>query len=542
MKNVFECTRKIRPASSGAGYLGSIAGSVARFGRSGMAALVAASALLAAAPAPKPNVLFILADDMGVGDVSALNPKSAWKTPHLDRLAREGMTFTDAHSASGVCTPSRYTLVTGRYSWRSKMKRGVLQGYSPALIEPGRVTIAEFLRRQGYATAVVGKWHLGLDWAKTGPREDNVDFAQPFANGPLAHGFERFFGISASLDMPPYVWLRDDRATRVPTGTIGDSPAPKLWRGGPIADDFKMDDVQTRFTDESLAFIEQRAAARDGKPFFLYLPLAAPHTPVLPTGKFDGATKTTPYGDFVAQVDADIGRLLAALDRLGLAQNTLVIFSADNGFAPPGGLEPLQKIGHDPSAGRRGFKADVFEGGHRVPFLARWPGVAPAGARCDVTIGHLDVFATCAEILAAKIPDNGGEDSVSFLSLLRGQTTPRAAPLVNHSADGEFAIRDGKWKLLLCPGSGGWSHPTAAPTQWLKVPKSDLSKLPPFQLYDLAADPAETKNVAAAHPEVVQRMGRAMRELIERGRSTPGVPQQNAPGPWPQTAWMEKFR
>ena len=538
MKAAFDRAGKFRPASHEAGY----AGFVARLVRGGMVMLATASALLTAAPAPKPNVLFILADDMGVGDVSALNPKSAWKTPHLDRLAREGMTFTDAHSASGVCTPSRYTLVTGRYSWRSKMKRGVLQGYSPALIEPGRVTIAEFLRRQGYATAVVGKWHLGLDWAKTGPREDNVDFAQPFANGPLAHGFERFFGISASLDMPPYVWLRDDRATRVPTGTIGDSPAPKLWRGGPIADDFKMDDVQTRFTDESLAFIEQRAAARDGKPFFLYLPLAAPHTPVLPTGKFDGATKTTPYGDFVAQVDADIGRLLAALDRLGLAQNTLVIFSADNGFAPPGGLEPLQKIGHDPSAGRRGFKADVFEGGHRVPFLARWPGVAPAGARCDVTIGHLDVFATCAEILGANIPDNAGEDSVSFLSLLRGKTTPRAAPLVNHSADGEFAVRDGKWKLLLCPGSGGWSHPTAAPTQWLKVPKSDLSKLPPFQLYDLAADPAETTNLAAVHPEVVQRLGRAMRELIERGRSTPGVPQQNAPGPWPQTAWMEKFR
>ncbi len=542
MKIASDRAGEFRSASSEAGYIKSIGRWGARFGRSAVAALAAASALVAAAPAQNPNILFILADDMGVGDVSALNPKSAWKTPHLDRLASEGITFTDAHSASGVCTPSRYTFLTGRYSWRSKMKRGVLQGYSPALIEPGRVTLPAFLRQHGYTSAVVGKWHLGLDWAKTGPRPEAVDFAKPFAAGPLAHGFDRFFGISASLDMPPYVWLRDDRATRVPTGTIGDSPAPKLWRGGPIADDFKMDDVQTRFTDESLAFLEQRAAARDGKPFFLYVPLAAPHTPVLPTGKFDGATKTTPYGDFVAQVDADIGRILDALDRHGMAKNTLVIFTADNGFAPPGGLDGLKKIGHDPSAGYRGCKADVFEGGHRVPFLARWPGVAQAGTRCDVTVGQLDLFATCAEILGAKIPDDAAEDSVSFLSLLRGKSAPRSAPLVNHSADGQFAIRDGKWKLILYPGSGGWSPPTANPTQWLKAERADLSKLPPFQLYDLAADPAETKNLAAAHPEIVQRLGRAMRELIERGRSTAGAPQKNADGAWPQIGWMEKFK
>ncbi len=498
---------------------------------------------LSAAPAQKPNLLFILADDMGVGDVSALNPHAAWKTPHLDRLAREGVAFTDAHSASGVCTPSRYTLLTGRYSWRSKLKKGVLQGYSPALIEPGRVTIAEFLRRQGYATAAVGKWHLGLDWARRGPQPEDVDFTRPVAGGPLAHGFERFFGISASLDMPPYVWLRDDRATRVPAGTIGNSPAPRLWRGGPIAEDFRMEEVQARLADEGIAFLAQRAAARDGKPFFLYLPFASPHTPVLPTGEFAGKTKTTPYGDFCAQLDADIGRVLAALERLGLARDTLVIFTADNGFAPPAGLDALKKIAHDPSAGRRGYKADLFEGGHRVPFLARWPGVAPAGARSGATIGQLDVFATMAEILGAKIPDNTAEDSVSFLAALRGaQDAPRAAPLVNHSADGEFAIRDGQWKLLLCPGSGGWSPPTANPTLWLKAERADLSRLPPFQLYDLAADPAETTNLAAAHPEIVQRLGRAMRGLIERGRSTPGAPQQNDGGPWPQIAWMEQFK
>ena len=490
----------------------------------------------------RPNILYILADDMGVGDVAALNPECKWPTPHLDRLAREGMIFSDAHSASSLCTPSRYALLTGRYAWRTKLKKGVLQGYSPSLLETGRVTVADFLRQHDYATAAIGKWHLGLDWAKRGPQPEDVDFTKPFAGGPTAHGFDRFYGISASLDMPPYVWLEKDRATRVPTGTIADSPAPKLWRGGPIADDFRMEEVQPRLVEKTLAYLGERAAARDAKLFFLYVPLAAPHTPVLPTGRFDGKTGTTPYGDFVAQIDDDVGRLLAALDRLGLAKDTLVIFTADNGFAPPGGLAALQKISHDPGAGRRGYKADLFEGGHRVPFIARWPGVTPVGARCDVTIGQLDLFATCAEILGAPLPATAAEDSVSFLAHLRGEkSAPPRPPLVNHSADGEFAIREGKWKLLLCPGSGGWSAPTATPSQWLPVEPADLSQLPPFQLYDLAADPAETKNLAAAHPEIVQRLGRMLREMVERGRSTPGAAQPVDTRGWPQLAWMKEF-
>ncbi len=493
------------------------------------------------AAAAKPNILFLLADDMGVGDVSCYNPRSAWRTPQLDRLAQQGIRFTDAHSASALCTPSRYAFVTGRYAWRSRLKQGVLQGYHAPLIEPGRQTIAAFLRAQGYATAVVGKWHLGLDWVRTGPQLENVDFAKPFAGGPLALGFDRFFGISASLDMPPYVWLRDDRATRVPVATIGDSPAPKLWRGGPIGDDFKMDAVQTRFTDEAIAFLEDRAAARDGKPFFLYLPFASPHTPVLPTGEFDGKTRTTPYGDFVAQLDADVGRLMAALARHGLAENTLVIFTADNGFAPPGGLYGLLKIGHDPGNGLRGVKADVFEGGHRVPFIARWPAVARAGTTTAALVGQLDLFATCAEIHGVPLAADAAEDSVSFLPVLRGEKATVRTTLVNHSGEGRFAIREGNWKLILWPGSGGWSHPTPAPSPWLKVEKADLAQFPPYQLYDLATDPAEKNNVAAAHPEIVRRLGRALRADIERGRSTPGAPQPNAAGPWPHTAWFKDF-
>ena len=495
-----------------------------------------------AAVAAPPNILYILTDDLGYGDVASFNPQCAWPTPNIDRLAREGVAFTDAHSASALCTPSRCALLTGRYAWRGPLKKGVLQGYDAPLIESGRLTVPGFLRQHGYATAMFGKWHLGLDWVRTGPKPEDVDFSKPFAGGPTARGFDRFFGLSASLDMPPYVWLDGDRATRVPTATIGDSPPPKLWRAGPIGPDFRMEDVEPRLTEKTLAYLAERAAARDGKPFFLYLALAAPHTPILPTRDFEGKTRATIYGDFVTQIDADVGRILGALETNGLAKNTLVIFTSDNGFAPAAGLDEQIAAHHDPSGGWRGYKSDLFEGGHRMPFIVRWPGVTTAGTRCTQLVEQLDLFATCAEMLGATLPDNAAEDSVSMLPLLRGEknAAPRTS-LVNHSADGEFAIRDGRWKLLLCPGSGGWSPPTPNPSEWLKTDAADLSKLPPFQLYDLAADRAEKNNRAAAHPEIVQRLGATLCTLIERGRSTPGAPQPVNLSAWPQVAWMKSF-
>ncbi|MEO6244487.1 MAG: arylsulfatase [Opitutaceae bacterium] len=497
----------------------------------------------AATPSVRPNLVFILADDLGIGDVSCYNPRSAWRTPHLDRLAAEGVRFTDAHSASSLCTPSRYALLTGRYAWRGTLKQGVLQGYGAALLEPGRTTVAGFLREHGYAAAVFGKWHLGLDWVKLGPKPEEVDFARPFGGGPLAHGFDRFLGISASLDMPPYVWLMQDRTASLPTGVIADSPPPKLWRGGPISPDFKMEEVQPRLTQTAIDYLGERAAARDGRPFFLYLPLAAPHTPLLPTAEFAGKTGATVYGDFVTQVDADIGRILVALEKNGLSKNTLVIVTSDNGFAPAAGLPEHLRIHHDPSAGYRGYKSDLFEGGHRVPFLARWPGVVAAGTTSNALIEQLDLFATCAELLDAKLPATVAEDSVSFLPLLRGdkRPAPPRATLINHSAEGRFSIREGRWKLLLWPGSGGWSSPTPAPSVWLKTERTDLATLPPFQLYDLAVDPAEKNNLAAAHPEIVQRLGRQMRTIIEQGRSTPGAPQPVDLHGWPQLEWMKAF-
>jgi len=504
--------------------------------------LAALLLVVAARAATPPNIVFILADDLGIGDVSSYNLNSAWQTPHLDRLAREGLRFDAAHSASSLCTPSRYAFLTGRYAWRGPLKQGVLQGYHPALIEPGRPTVASFLRQHGYTTAVFGKWHLGLDWVRTGPLLENVDFSKPFAAGPTTHGFDHFFGISASLDMPPYVWLAQDRATLVPTATLADSPTPKLWRAGPIAADFKMEDVQPRLIATALDYIAERAAAKDGKPFFLYLPLAAPHTPVLPTRDFEGKTKTTSYGDFVAQVDADVGQLVMTLEKHGLSKNTLVIFTSDNGFAPAADVPGHAKFNHDPSGGYRGFKSDLYEGGHRVPFIAHWPGTIKAGTTSDALVEQLDLFATAADLVGAKLPETAAEDSFSFLPLLRGEKQWARTAIISHSAEGRFAIQAGPWKLLLWPGSGGWSAPTPKPSVWLKVERTDLATLPSFQLYHLAIDPAEKQNLAAAHPEIVQRLGRQLRADIERGRSTPGAPQPfTAPPEWTQLAWRESF-
>ena len=489
----------------------------------------------------RPNIVYILADDLGRGDLSCYNPAAAWKTPCLDRLAAQGLLFTDAHSASGVCTPSRYALMTGRYSWRGPLKAHTLRGYSPALIEPDRLTVASLLKSKGYTTAVFGKWHLGVDWKTTGPNEGDVDFSQPFGGGPLAHGFDRFRGISASLDMPPYVWLEQDRVVTMPTGTIEDSPKPKFWRGGPISEDFTMEGVEPRLIDTAAEYLAERAAAPARQPFFLYVPLAAPHTPIVPTADFIGRTKTTEYGDFVAQVDADVGRLLDVLESTGLAKDTIVIFTADNGFAPAANLPALRALGHDPSVGLRGYKTDLFEGGHRIPFIVRWPGRTPAGGRSDALVAQADLLATCADLLGATLPADAAEDSISMLPLLRGEKQGNRDSCVAHSADGQFAIRQGRWKLILWPGSGGWSPPTPAPSVWLDAPKADFGKLPPFQLYDLEADPAESTNLVAEHPEIVERLGKLARSQIDSGRSTPGAAQPVDLSNWPQVSWREQF-
>lgn len=501
-----------------------------------LAVLMIVNAATDARAADRPNLVYILADDLGYGDVGHLNPAGRIPTPHIDRLAREGLTFTSAHSGSSVCTPTRYGILTGRYAWRSRLKQGVLGGLSPRLIEPGRLTVAALLRDHGYHTACVGKWHLGMDWvvkegrsvAELGiesPQQVwNVDYAQPIGNGPNAVGFDYFFGISASLDMVPYAWIENDRVTGVP-----DCEADFPWflgrdnrtRRGPAAEGFDAADVLGELTRRAEYYLAQRAAATNrGQPFFLYLPLASPHTPIVPTAEWQGKSGLNAYADFTMETDASVGRVLAALDRYGLATNSIVIFAADNGCAPSADLPQLAAAGHHPSGPYRGHKADLFEGGHRVPFVVRWPGRIAVGTTYPHPVGLTDLLATCADLLNVTLPATAGEDSVSLLPVWLGRTRgPVRETVVHHSIYGSFAIRAGKWKLLLCPDSGGWSAP--------RPNSPEAAKLPSVQLYDLDRDPGEQHNLQAKHPERVRELLAKLEQQVKAGRSTPGPPQAN---------------
>jgi arylsulfatase A-like enzyme len=491
----------------------------------------------------KPNIIYILADDMGYGDLSCLNERSAWQTPNLDRLANEGMAFTDAHSTSAVCTPSRYSILTGRYNWRSYLKAGVLGGFNRALIEPGRMTAASYLKDKGYRTGCFGKWHLGLDWEKVGTQESAVDYAKPFAGGPCDHGFDTFYGISASLDMPPYTYIQDREVPCVPSlhdpgsddGKVCFHESKGIWRAGPRAPDFKHHEAMPRFTEKCIEFIDDAGRGKD--PFFVYYPLTAPHTPILPTEAFRGKSGTTDYGDFCLQVDADVGRILDKLDRLGISDNTIVIFTSDNGCSPRADFRELAMFGHNPSYVFRGQKGDIYEGGHRVPLLVRWPGQIEPGCVSDETVCLVDFLATCADLFDEALPDDAGEDSVSNLPVWRGETMDARLrkATVHHSLDGSFSIRRENWKLECCAGSGGWSYPT------IRKDQGDLAKLPPMQLYNLESDIRERSNVIDEHPELVKEMLNLLWQYVESGRSTPGKLQQNHPemaNSWEQLWWV----
>ena len=492
-----------------------------------LAALACGLSAEATAQPRSPNIVLILADDMGYGDVGAYNPRGKIPTPHMDRLAREGLRFTDAHSPSAVCTPTRYGLLTGRYAWRTRLARGVLWGNGDALIEPGRMTLASLLRTRGYRTAAVGKWHLGVHWAAregaTADRTTNsdaaaldwIDYTRPVAGGPVHHGFDEFFGIPASLDMRDYVYLEGDRVVEAPTSSLpgASMQVPAFHRPGRAGPSFRPERVLADLRDRATRFVRERA--RSTSPFFLYLPLASPHTPVLPTGRFAGLTGLGPYADFVAETDAVVGEVLRALDETGRANDTLVIVTSDNGPAPVANLiADLRAKGHDSAGGWRGAKHDLFEGGHRVPFLVRWPGVVAAGRTSSATIGLVDVLATLADVVGERLPDGAGEDSVSFLRALKapGESFKRGAALVMQSGNGSFAVREGRWKLLLAAGSGGQSPPR---------PGAEEQGLPPVQLYDLEADPAETTNLQARRPDVVRTLSAALDTFRAARRSRP---------------------
>ncbi|MBK1834662.1 sulfatase family protein [Roseibacillus ishigakijimensis] len=466
-----------------------------------------------------PNIVVILADDMGVGDVShngGLAP-----TPHLDRLAAEGMRFTDAHTSSAVCTPTRYALMTGRYNWRSSLKKGVLWGTSQPLI--GQETILpRFLGEQGYHSSVVGKWHLGLQWQKLPQKAQaaegetkglgwDIDYRKKVKGGPTELGFDENFLFPASLDMPPYVYLRNDLATAVP------SVSRTFWqnRVGAAVKGMEPEQCLADFARESRKYISSRAES--GKPFFLYLALTSPHTPIVPSEKFRGKSTLGVYGDFLMETDWVVGEVLAELDQQGLAEDTLVIFTTDNGCSNQAKIPDLQKKGHSPNGPLRGHKADIYEGGHRVPFLVRWPGEVSAGSESARTICQTDIFATCADILQKKeaLQAENAPDSFSFLPALRSEKQHPRPQIVHHSINGSFAIRKGDWKLCLCPGSGGWSSPRPEKA-W---PNKEL---PRVQLYNLAEDLAETTNLQEQHPEKVAELVGELVTLIANGRSTEG--------------------
>jgi arylsulfatase A-like enzyme len=456
-----------------------------------------------------PNIVYILCDDLGYGDVHALNPeRGKIATPNIDRLISQGMVFTDAHAGSSVCTPSRYGILTGRYCWRTKLQASVLSGTSDPLIASDRLTVGALLKQHGYATACLGKWHLGL---KFGPSK----WADPIEDGPLQHGFDYFFGISASLDMPPFAYIENSRLTQEPT-------VEKKWvRSGPAAKDFDAMNVVPDLAKKAAEYIAAHANdSKAGKPFFMYLALTSPHTPLVPTPAWQGKSSLGPYGDFVMETDWAAGEVLKALDEAGIADHTLVMFTSDNGCAPYIGVHELEAKGHYPSAEFRGYKSDIWDGGHRIPFIARWPARVKAGSKSDQLVCLTDLMATCADMLGEKLPDTAAEDSVSILpALLAQDKAGLREAVVHHSIFGLFAIRQGNWKLELCPGSGGWSAPKEAAAR--------KKGLPSIQLYDMANDVSETHNVESANPLVVERLTRLLEKYVADGRSTPGMRQKN---------------
>lgn len=478
-----------------------------------------------------PNVIYILADDLGYGDIGAFNSEGKIKTPHIDQLAKDGMLFTDAHSPSAVCTPTRYGIMTGRYSWRSPLKQGVLTGKSKALIPSSRVTVASLMKGAGYETAFIGKWHLGWDWAEKEAAEwgddgwnaadfENLDFTKQVTNTPNDLGFDYAYGHSGSLDMAPYVYVENGKITAEVNRITEDKGKYTWWRKGPTAADFEHDDVTPNFFRKSIAYVKDKSESEH--PFFMYLALPSPHTPILPTEEWLGKSELNPYADFVVMIDDYIGKLLKALENQGLAENTIVIFTSDNGCSPQADFDILAGKGHAPSAQYRGHKADIYEGGHRVPFIVKWPGQIKANSTTDVTICQTDLMATLAEIVGVDLKENEAEDSFSFLPIVMNSGEPFSREAtVHHSINGSFAIRKDNYKLIFCPDSGGWSYPIPG--------KDDVSKLPKFQLYDLAKDPSEKDNLYEQLPEKVAELTTLMTFYIENGRSTTGVKQSNTP-------------
>lgn len=479
------------------------------------------------AAAGRPNIVLLYADDMGYGDLAIQNPDSRIPTPNLDRLAREGMRFTDAHSSSGICSPSRYALLTGRFHWRKFHE--IVTSFDPPVLDEAEFTLPEMLKSAGYQTACFGKWHLGWNWndiLKPGatpqrdPRgvnkiyaPDDFDWSRPISGGPLSHGFDHYFGDDVP-NFPPYAWFRNDRVITQPSEPLSITPETKegAWeaRPGPMTPGWDFYAVIPRITDETVRWIGRQRGS--DAPFFLYVPFNSPHAPIVPAEEFAGKSQAGGYGDFMVQTDAEAGRILRALEDHGFAENTLVIFTADNG-AERYAYERVRRFRHRSSGPLRGLKRDLYEGGHRVPFVVRWPGVVEAGAVSDALVSQVDLMATFAAILGRELPAGAAEDSHDMLGVLKGSAPGPRRTIVHNTMAGAYAIRHDNW-VLIANRTGFHSRVP----EWFAKENGHVENTHPGELYDLDADPGQKNNLYAARPDKVAELTALLAKTRAKGQ------------------------
>ncbi len=484
---------------------------------------VLASLQLVRAAADRPNIVILYADDMGYGDLAIQNPESKIRTPHLDRLAREGLRFTDAHSSSGVCTPSRYAMLTGRFHWRKF--HGIVNSFGPPSFDAAELTLPELLKSAGYRTACIGKWHLGWNWdaikrpgaaphPKNGYAPGDFDWTRRIPGGPLDHGFDYYFGDDVP-NFPPYAWFENDRVITTPTEplTITPQTAEGNWeaRPGPMTKGWDFHAVMPRLTERAVGWLREQRGSK--QPFFLYFPFTSPHAPIVPSPEFAGKSKAGGYGDFMEQTDDTVGRVLAELAAGGFAENTIVIFSADNGpeqYAYP----RIQKFGHRSAGPLRGLKRDLWEGGHRVPFVVRWPAVVPKGTVTSALCSQVDLMATIASAAGLGLPPDAAHDSHDLLPVWKspGSASPRRTIVHNTNAAG-YAVRHDQW-LLVAAKSGAVSRVP----EWFDPAHGYAPNDQPGELYDLAADLGQRRNLFSAEPAKVAELQAMLAQVRAKGQ------------------------
>lgn len=485
----------------------------------------------AATSSKQPNILILYADDLGLGDLQCYHPDSKIPTPNLDKLAGEGMRFLDGHSSSGICTPSRYALLTGRHHWRKF--HGIVNAFGDSAFSPERVTMPEMLREKGYATAAIGKWHLGWNWAAIrkpdakqigeGRRKswgpEAFYWEKSIPNGPLDHGFDHYFGDTV-INFPPYCWIEDDKVVKTPTVLMDTTKWKEIKEGnwecrpGPMTEDWDPYENIPTTTKKGVEYIKKQSEAES--PFFLYFAFPSPHAPIIPNDEFDGKSGAGPYGDFVYETDDACGRLLRALEESGQADNTVVIFTADNGPEKYAYARD-EKFGHWSAHPLRGLKRDIYEGGHHVPFLVKWPGVTKPGSVSDALVSQIDFMATFADALGAELADDTAEDSHNLLPVLRGETDAVRTTHIHNTFEDRWAIRDGDWLLIV--GKNGY-HSRVDP-KWEErrgYPEDNAAEV---ELYNLAEDIGQKHDLAGANAEKVAELKTLLGKIRKQGHSAP---------------------